>query len=1079
MFFRSNTLRTAIAILAIICGGCSKHAKMARHLERADRYYADGDYDKADIEYINVLRLDPRSARAFGRIGIMSLEQGRVARAYRPLIRACELDTNNVEFHEKLGLFYLSAGKVKEARDEANFVLDRQPQNEEAPLLLADASGMVDDVQASRQRLQKLAVPPAKRAAIDVALATLALRVRDTNSALAAFESARASDPNFGPLHSSLAMYYWMQNDPQRAEQEFKNAVAAAPLRSQIRLRYAQFKIQRGDAAGGKAIMEELSQKAPDFLPATMGLAELAAANKKFDDATAYLDKALARDPDNYEALRLSGEYSMAQGNASMAAAKFEKLARTYPRSEIPLYELAQVYRSLNDNPKAIASLNQALAINPGFTEASLALAQIKVGVGDYNSAIISLRQLMKQRPQLVPAQLLLAQAYQGQGNLDDAAHIYRHLEESYPTNAQISYLLGDLLLKQHRVAESTQEFGKALELAPYYLPALEKMVDADMGEQRFSVAIDRLQKYIQKRPEVPETSLLLAKVYLVQGDLKQAASVLDKAITVHPDFIQAYLMLANAYNNAKETRKALEVAHKLLAESPDHPAGQMLLATLSGELKDYKTAQQAYEKVLAQNPQNSGALNNLACIYSDHGQLDKAYELARRARELLPRDPSTADTLGWICYKRGDYEQAASLLQESASTLSSMPEVQLHLGLASYMMGDEDRARLSLQFAAQAKADFPDKDLASRDLSILAIDPKTAGFLARNSLEKRIAEQPDDTVALSKLAAIYLRENKLDKAISNYEAALRRNPKNTKALVELARIHMGRPGEQPKALELAKSAYKLAPDNPEISHILGRLAYLTGDDKLSYGLLKEAVNRRPGDAELQFDFAEAAYSEGKVNEAETGMRNALQGGAAFSRAREAKSFLDMKALAENPSAAVAASAQVEQALKADPENVPALMAWGSIEDSKNNPAAASQAYEKVLNRYPDFVAAKRRIAILFVQQPDAGKPAVANDKSAYDYALQAHEAFPDDPEVAKALGIIVYRQGDYSGSVRYLKESVSRKTGDAQLLYYLGMAQYKLRERTDSKKSLTQAIDLKLPDNMASEAKKILAQLN
>lgn len=52
-------------------------------------------------------------------------------------------------------------------------------------------------------------------------------------------------------------------------------------------------------------------------------------------------------------------------------------------------------------------------------------------------------------------------------------------------------------------------------------------------------------------------------------------------------------------------------------------------------------------------------------------------------------------------------------------------------------------------------------------------------------------------------------------------------------------------------------------------------------------------------------------------------------------------------------------------------------------------------------------------------------------------------------------------------------------KSGDAQVLYYLGMAQFKLRDRAASKKNLLQAIDLKLPDNLAGEARKALAQLN
>lgn len=1063
---------THVAVLIIVCGGCTKRAKVTRHMQRADHYYADGDYDKAEVEYINVMRLDPNSARAIGRIGVMYLEEGRVEHALRPLLRACELDTNNTEFHEKLGLLYLSGGQTKQARDEANFVLDRQPENEEAPLLLADASPTPTEAEAARQRLQRLVVPGARHAAIDVALGNMAFRDHDLKAAAVAYQNARSANPKFGPLHSSLAIYYWFQKDLPHAEEEFRAAVAAAPLRAQARLRYAEFQLRNGQPAAAKAMLEELMQKAPDYLPGNIALAQLAASETNFDGAIVYLNKALARDPEDYEALLLDGQYLMAQGNLPAAVAKYEKLTHDYPKADVPLYNLAMAYKAQKETSKAMASLNQALAVNPRFVEAALELAQMKISAGDYNSAVISLRALLKQRPQFAPAQIMMAEAYQGQGKFDDAAGVYQGLEKAYPTNVQIPLLLGNLFQQENHNGEAREQFSKALSLTPTYLPALEKLVDLDLQEQRYSTALDRVQNYMAKNPKVSEASLLSAKIYLAQGDLKQAASVLDKLIAAQPESIQAYVMLGNAYLEAKDTRRGLEVTHKLLAKYPDQPGGLMLLANFSDEAKDYKTAEQAYEKVIAKNPENGAALNNLAYIYSEHGQVDRGYELARKARELAPRNPKVADTLGWICYKRGDYEQALSLLQEAGTALPGEADIQLHLGMASYMIGDEDHARLSLQFAAQSKEDFPDKELANRSLAILAIDPKSAGFLARNTLEKRIAERPGDIVALSRLAAIYLRENKTDKAISAYETALQHNPKNIRVLVELAQIHSTRVGEQAKALELAKAAYKLAPDDAEVSHVLGRLAYTTGDDKQSYDLLKKAARNRPTDAELQFDLAEAAYSEGRVDEAEEGMRNALQGGAAFSRAIEAKRFLAMAPLEDNSTAAIAASAEVEKALKSDPEYVPALMASGIIKESKNDEEAAKRAYEQVLNRYPDFVRAKRRIAILAAQRPD-------NDKLAYEYATQAYEVFPNDPELDKALGILVYRQGDYSRSARYLKESASRKAGDAQVLYYLGMAQYKLSDRTNSKKTLLQAIDLKLPDNMAMEAKKVLAQLN
>ena len=59
----------ALATTLII--GCSKEPKKTRFLADADTYFKAGDYDKAKVSYLNVVRLDPQNALAFERIGMM------------------------------------------------------------------------------------------------------------------------------------------------------------------------------------------------------------------------------------------------------------------------------------------------------------------------------------------------------------------------------------------------------------------------------------------------------------------------------------------------------------------------------------------------------------------------------------------------------------------------------------------------------------------------------------------------------------------------------------------------------------------------------------------------------------------------------------------------------------------------------------------------------------------------------------------------------------------------------------------------------------------------------------------------
>ncbi|HEY5445674.1 MAG TPA: tetratricopeptide repeat protein, partial [Pyrinomonadaceae bacterium] len=70
--FRIATLTLAATALV----ACSKEGKKTRFLAEADNYFKTGDYDKAKVSYLNVVRLDPQNALAFERIGAMWLDGG-------------------------------------------------------------------------------------------------------------------------------------------------------------------------------------------------------------------------------------------------------------------------------------------------------------------------------------------------------------------------------------------------------------------------------------------------------------------------------------------------------------------------------------------------------------------------------------------------------------------------------------------------------------------------------------------------------------------------------------------------------------------------------------------------------------------------------------------------------------------------------------------------------------------------------------------------------------------------------------------------------------------------------------------
>src|SRR5450432_1954680 len=114
-------------LVTVMVAGCSPAAKKARLLQRADSDFKSGQYDKAKIEYLNLLRVDNQNAIAIQQLGVVWFEEGAPLRAFPFLLKARELSPNNLDVRTKLAFAFMSVGQVADARKEAIAILQQSP----------------------------------------------------------------------------------------------------------------------------------------------------------------------------------------------------------------------------------------------------------------------------------------------------------------------------------------------------------------------------------------------------------------------------------------------------------------------------------------------------------------------------------------------------------------------------------------------------------------------------------------------------------------------------------------------------------------------------------------------------------------------------------------------------------------------------------------------------------------------------------------------------------------------------------------------------------------------------------------
>ena len=1066
ILFRIVTLTLAATLIT----ACSKEARKTRFLAEADGYFKAGNYDKAKVSYLNVVRLDPQNALAFERIGAMWLEGGSPLRAAAFLAKASELAPKNDQNRMRLAHCYVAVGQFADANKEALKVLEQTPDNGDAIVVLTEAVRSREDIQTAGEQLERY--PKKDDISFHLASANLLLNAGNVAAAENALRQALTVNPNSSAAHMAMGDLYLLKKDQKRAGEEFKKAAELAPVRSMNRLKYAAFMSAAGDKEETRRISTEMTRQAPDYLPGWTLLAELAFKDKKYDEALSLLENVFSRDPEYIDGHRLESQVMLAKGDTKKAVEILERLDQTYPDTPLIKYELARAYLQNNNMNQAKVVLDQAISRNPNYADAILLLADINLRSGHGEAVIEPMTRLLKRNPELRSAALLLAAAYGSLDRFDDAAVVTGEQTRLAPRDPQAQMALGLTLRQAKRNDEARQAFEKAAELAPDSLWPVDQLVELDLLEKHFDAARQRIHRQFQKMPDSPVAHFFEGKILAAEEKWDLAETELQKTLQLDPNFAGAYSLLVQIYLATNKLPQAVNQLQAQLSKNPNNASAIMTLALLYERTNDFPKARDAYERLISIDPNFISALNNLAYLYADRlNDLDKAYALARKARELQRDDPAVADTFGWVLSKRGEYQQALAILQESAAKLPDSPEVQFHLGMTAYMMGQTDLAKVALQKAASAAKDFPGKEESKRRLALLKSGAGVSPELSISQLEALAKERPDDVISQMRLGEAYEKQGASDKAAAAFEQVAKLNPRLAAAVTRLAQLYAGPLQNKEKALTYAKKARELTPGDPQVTSILGKVAYQSGNLTWSYSLLQEAARQRQNDSSILHDLAWAAYGLGKVNEARDAMQKVVTNSPDSSQAADAKKFLALTSLNENPKELMAAEAEVQKELMSDPEYLPALMAQAALDEQRGQIKPATEIYTGILRRLPDFAPAQKRLATLYAQDPSA-------TATAHDLAAKARQALPDDAELAELLGQLSYEKKEYQRAIQLLQESARTKSLNANSLFYLGMSQLQIRQKTEAQEVLNQALLAGLQEPFATEARRALADI-
>jgi putative PEP-CTERM system TPR-repeat lipoprotein len=448
--------------------------------------------------------------------------------------RASELNPEAADLRTSLALSELGQGARDQALANLQLATRLDGKSRKAGMALVRTEldlGHVDSAHKAVLDLER--AQPESAAVQDLKGVVLAAR-HDMAQARAGFGRALALQPDYFPAAANLARLELIENKPEMAGKHLQDFLAKNP--ASVDAMTALASLANGAHKPDEATrwLERASAIDPNAIAPAVNLIAQYLQVKQTERALNLALKLHVTHPDNPDLLDLLGKGQLASGAQQDALATYKKLAITLPRSAQAQMQVAALLILQKSPAEAEEYLKTALAMQPDFPAAELALAELYVRKGWHGLALM----------------------------------IASRLERQYPAATAGYQLEGDILMGQNKPALAQAAYEKALargqasELVVKHANALRAA--GQKGE-----AHARLAGWTRQHPDDARVQLFRAEMLMADGQYQAAAAQYEAVLERQPGNVAALNNLALAYQEAHDERaqQAAEQAYRVAGE--------------------------------------------------------------------------------------------------------------------------------------------------------------------------------------------------------------------------------------------------------------------------------------------------------------------------------------------------------------------------------------------------------------------------------------------------------------------------------------------------------------------------------
>ena len=611
--------------------------------------YALGSLPQAEQHLRKYVGSNPRNLHARKLLATTYLKLGRTSDALAALTPMLDTAGDDPQFLALLGETQMQARQFDKASESFEKAAKLAPKAAVLRTSLAMSRLAQGDDARAVTELELSTQLDNKSAKATTMLVLTELRRKNFDKALAAVKALEAETPADPMVHNLKGGVYLGKGDKAGARAAFEKALSLQPTFFPAAGNLVQMAMADKDPARAKQLLTTFHEQDKKNVEAMNALAALAVSQQAPAEATAWLEKSVAANPDATNPVLVLGNHYLRLGQKDKAMTLVRQASVAHPKDPQLLDLLGQIQFESGDAPAALESFSKVAGLLPAAPQPQLRMAKVHMALKNETAVAEDLKKALALKPDYLEAQVAQVELLARKGQFTPAMAIAQQVQKQRPDDASGYVIEGNLMRAQGKPALAIKPFEQALALrknAPTMLLLHSTMVAAGKGKE----AEARLAQWHKDTPADPVLTAYVAETLIGAKQYKAAIAKLEAVQLQAPNNAGVLNNLAWAYQQEKDPRalKTAEAAYKLAGKNASVMDTYGWLLVQQGDVKQglavlqeaVSLAPQSTEvrfhlaAALAKSGDKAGAKRELAAVQATKNVVETD-EMRALAREL------------------------------------------------------------------------------------------------------------------------------------------------------------------------------------------------------------------------------------------------------------------------------------------------------------------------------------------------------------------------------------------------------------------------------------------------------------